>query len=122
MANRFEFSRADRVRKALIREVSDIMAHELKDVRLMDDLITVTDVEVTQDLRYAKIFVSAMASPERQQEIMAILREYQPRIRSEIGQRVRLRFTPEIDIKYDPSLERGSRVSHLLDQIARGEV
>ena len=58
MANRHEFTRADRVRKAIIREVSDIIAREVKDPRLAGEVISVTDVELSQDLRYAKIFVT----------------------------------------------------------------
>jgi ribosome-binding factor A len=121
MANRFEFTRADRIRKAMMREVSDILFTDLKDPRLSDLLISVTDVEVAGDLRHAKIFISVMASPERQQEVLEILREYQPRIRSEIGQRIRLRFTPELDIRYDNSLERGSRITQLLETLSQEE-
>jgi ribosome-binding factor A len=122
MANRQDFSRADRVRKALIREVSDIIATEVKEPRLSGTITSVTDVEVSADLRHAKVFVSIMDTPERQEEIMTILKEAQPRIRSEVGRRIKLRYTPEIDIRIDNSLERGSRVSQLLDQISRGEV
>lgn len=122
MAQRHEFSRADRVRKALMREVSDIIAHEIKDPRLAQTMISVTDVEVTHDLRFARIFISVMSDEETQNAVLEILKEAQPKIRSEIGHRIRLRYTPEIDIKLDNSLERGARVSQLLDQISRGEV
>jgi ribosome-binding factor A len=122
MAQRQDFTRADRVRKALMREVSDIIAHSVKNPRLDNEVISVTDVEVTHDLRFARIFISVMGEEERQQEVMNILLEAQPKIRAEIGRRIRLRYTPEIDIRLDNSLERGSRVSQLLDQIARGEV
>ncbi|HEY9745262.1 MAG TPA: 30S ribosome-binding factor RbfA [Oculatellaceae cyanobacterium] len=122
MANRHEFSRADRVRKALIREFSDILANAIKEPQLMNHLISVTDVEVSGDLRHAKVFVSIMDEEAVQQEVMAILKEYTPKFRYEIGQRVRLRYTPEIDIRLDSSLERGSRVTQLLNQISRGEV
>lgn len=122
MPSRQDFSRSDRVRKALMKEVSDIVAHEIRDPALDGILISVTDVEVTQDLRFARIFFSIMGDHETQQEILALLKEHQSRIRSEIGKRIRLRYTPDIDLRLDDSLERGARVSQLLDQIAKGEV
>jgi ribosome-binding factor A len=122
MPQRQDFNRSDRVRKAIMREVSDIIAHGIKEPRLVNEVISVTDVEVTQDLRFARIFVSVMGNEEKQKAVMEILIEAQPKIRSEIGHRIRLRYTPEIDIKFDDSLERGARVSQLLDQISRGEV
>jgi ribosome-binding factor A len=122
MANRQEFSRGDRIRKALIREFSDILVHDVKDPRLVNQLISVTDAEITGDLRHARVFVSIMGTEELQEELMGILKEQAPKIRSGIGQRIRLRYTPEIDIRLDNSLERGARVTQLLNQISRGEV
>lgn len=122
MANRHEFSRADRVRKAVIREFSDILANEIKEPRLINHLISVTDAEVSGDLRHAKVFVSVMGDEATQQEVMGILKESESKFRYEIGQRIRLRYTPEIDIRLDDSLERGTRVTQLLNQISRGEV
>jgi ribosome-binding factor A len=122
MVQRQEFSRSDRVRKAIMREVSDIIAHAIKEPRLANVLISVTDVEVTHDLRFARIFVSILGEEETRNEIMDILIEAQPKVRSELGARVRLRYTPEIDIRLDDSLERGARVTQILDQISRGEV
>lgn len=122
MANRNDFSRADRVRKAIIREFSDILTHEVKDPKLVNQLISVTDVEVSGDMRHAKVFVSIMGDETLQNEIMEVLKENTPKIRSAIGQRIRLRYTPEIDVRLDNSLERGARITQLLNQISRGEV
>lgn len=122
MANRNDFSRADKVRKAVIREFSDILTHEVKDPALVNRLISVTDVEVSGDLRHARVFVSVMGEESVQEEVMTVLQENTPKIRSAIGQRIRLRYTPEIDIRLDNSLERGARVTQLLNQISRGEV
>jgi len=122
MSHRPDFSRTDRVRKAIIREFSDVLNDEVKEPRLANQLISVTDVEVSGDMRHAKIFVSVMGDPELQQEIMAILIENAPKIRYGLGQRIRLRYTPEVDLRLDNSLERGSRVTQLLNQISRGEL
>ena len=122
MANRNDFSRSDRIRKAVIREFSDILTHEVKDPKLVNQLISVTDVEVSGDLRHAKVFVSIMGDETLQDEILEVLQGNTSKIRSAIGQRIRLRHTPEIDIRLDNSLERGARVTQLLNQISRGEV
>lgn len=121
MNKRSNYNRSDRVRKAVIREVSDIIAREVKDPYLTDKLISVTDVELSADLRYAKVFVSIMGDEATQREVMDILNEAAPQIRFALGQRVRLRHTPEILIRQDDSLERGSRVTDLLNRISRGE-
>lgn len=122
MANRFEFSRTDRVRKALMREISEIIRRQIKDPRLAEEVISVTDVDVSKDFRHAKVYVSIFGTPEVQQELMNILAEWAPQVRTEVGKRVRLHHTPEILFYLDNSLERGSRVTQLLDQISRGEV
>ncbi len=122
MSGRLEFSRVDRVRKALMREVSDIIRREIKDPRLSEELVSVTDVEVSGDLRHAKIFVSIFAAPDVQEDVMEILHEWTRQVRSEVGKRVRLHHTPEILFCLDESLERGSRITQLLDKINRGEV
>lgn len=122
MANRSDFSRADKVRKAVIREFSDILNTEVKDPALVNQLISVTDAEVSGDLRHARVFVSVMGDEDTQNAVMAVLQEQTPKIRSAIGQRIRLRYTPEIEVRLDNSLERGARVTQLLNQISRGEV
>lgn len=121
MPNRSEFNRRDRVRKAIIREFSDVLMHEIKEPLLMNQVISVTDAEVSGDMQHVKVFVSILAEPSLQNEIMALLKENTSRIRMAIGQRIRLRHTPEIDIRLDQSLERGSRVTQLLHQISTEE-
>lgn len=122
MAGRNEFNRADRVRKALIREISDIIATEVKDPTLSDEIISVTDIELSRDLSYAKVYISVMGDETRQKEILTLLQEHKPKIRSIVGQRIRLRHTPDLAFFLDNSLERGVRISQLLNQIAKDEI
>ena len=105
-----------------MREFSDILANEIKEPVLVNQLISVTDVEVSGDMRHAKVFVSIMGDETLQDNIMEVLLTHRPKIRSLLGQRIQLRYTPEIDIKLDNSLERGSRITQLLNQISQGEV
>lgn len=121
MPNRPDFNRADRIRKAMIREFSDILMRQIKEPRLMEVLISVTDAEVSGDLRHVKLFVSIRGDQDTQNEIMNILQEQVPKIRSELGHRIQMRHTPEIAIRLDTSMERGARVTELLNQISRGE-
>lgn len=121
MGSRHEFSRTDRVRKELIREISKIIREDIQNPALVDQIISVTDIDLSNDLRHAKVFVSVMADTEQQQALMEILTEETPKIRNLVGQRIRLRYTPALVFLMDDSLERGSRVTQLLNKLSRGE-
>lgn len=114
-------SRVDKVRKALIREVSDLLQTRLKDPRI-SGIVSVTDVELSADCRHAKVFVSILGEADDQNNTMEALASSTGFIRTEIAKRISLRFTPEIKFMIDDSLERGVRVTKLLEKIARGEV
>lgn len=107
--------RVERVAEAIRSEVADILAREIKDPRL--GFATVTDVEVSDDLRHVKIFVSVMGDKSQVDETMAALESATGFVRSEIGRRIRLRHTPEIIFRYDTSIKRGARVFELLKEI-----
>lgn len=122
MAGRKSFNRVDRVRKEMIRELSDIIQHRVKDPLLNDVVISVTDVDISPDFKHAKVFISILGDETLRDAIMGVLQDNRKLIRQELGSRVRLRYTPDLDIRYDESLERGSRVTELLNQISRGEL
>lgn len=107
--------RSSRVAEEIKKEVSVIISRELKDPRV--GFVTVTGVEVTNDLRYAKIFVSVLGSEEDEERSLAALNNAKGLIRSEIGKRIRLRFAPEITFIVDKSLEKGARINQLLAQV-----
>ncbi|MBC7082276.1 MAG: ribosome-binding factor [Bacillota bacterium] len=107
--------RVERVAEAIRSEVADILAREIKDPRL--GFATVTDVEVSDDLRHVKVFVSVMGDKAQVDETMAALESATGFVRSEIGRRIRLRHTPEIIFRYDTSIKRGARVFELLKEI-----
>lgn len=114
--------RNERVRKALMREISDILLKEIKDPNIAG-IVSITDVEVSHDNSFAKVFYSVMANDEgaktRTEKAISALT---PRIRHEIGKRIRLRHTPELRFVFDESLERGLRITKLIDQISKGEI
>ncbi len=109
--------RVSRVAELIKREVSQMLIHDIKDDRVGAGLVSVTDVVVSGDLQHAKIFVSVYGSEEAKLETMAGLKSATGFVRSELGQRVRLRRTPEVIFQEDPSIERGTKVLSLLNQL-----
>jgi len=108
-------SRHDRVSEALRKEISSIIHSELKDPRL--GFITVTRVELTQDLRYAKVFFSVLGKEEERKKTKEALDSALGFIRRLIAQRIRLRLVPEISFREDRSVEYSIRIQEALDEI-----
>ncbi|MDB5097664.1 MAG: ribosome-binding factor [Cyanobacteria bacterium RYN_339] len=109
--------RSTRVAEAIKEEVATILLLRLKDVRVQSERVSVTNVEVTGDLRHATIFVSILGDEEVKEATMEGLRSASGFIRSEIGRNIKLRATPEVHIKLDDSLEHGANISALLNRI-----
>ncbi|HIK45102.1 MAG TPA: 30S ribosome-binding factor RbfA [Leptolyngbyaceae cyanobacterium M65_K2018_010] len=111
--------RVERVASLIKREVSQMLMVGIKDDRVGAGMVSITDVDVSGDLQHAKIFVSIYGSDEARAETMAGLKAATGFVRSELGQRLRLRRTPEILFKEDLSVERGTRVLSLINQLSR---
>ncbi|NLL52053.1 MAG: 30S ribosome-binding factor RbfA [Peptococcaceae bacterium] len=112
--------RAFRLAESIKQEVSRIIREDIKDPRL--GFVTVTDVEVSDDLRYAKIFVSIMGNQDEVKSSMDVLARASGYVRSEIGKIVRLRHVPEITFKFDQSIEYGAHITKLLREVgAKGD-
>lgn len=109
--------RVSRVSSLIKREVSQMLLYDIKDDRVGAGMVSVTEVEVSGDLQHAKIFVSIYGTPEAKTETMEGLRSSAPFVRRELGQRMRLRRTPEVIFLEDTSLERGDRILHLLNDL-----
>ncbi|EKE04319.1 MAG: hypothetical protein ACD_20C00086G0009 [uncultured bacterium] len=115
------YSRSDRVRKALIKEISDIIQRHVKDPRI-SGIVSVTDAETSSDYKFAKVYVSVYGSDEQKEQTLEALQDSASYIRGELGKRIRTRNTPELEFIRDDSLERGSRITELIDKISRGEL
>ncbi len=109
--------RVSRVAELVKREVSQMLIHGIKDDRVGAGMVSVTDVEVSGDLQHAKIFVSIYGTEEAKAQTMAGLKSATGYVRSELGSRIRLRRTPEVMFVEDRSIERGTRVLSLLNQL-----
>jgi ribosome-binding factor A len=107
------FKRAVRVSDQMKEEIADILMRKIKDPRI--GFVTVTDVEVADDLRNAKVFVSIYGGDKKQ--TLKGLESAAPFIRSELGKRMRMRFTPELLFRFDSTVEEGAHIMELLRTI-----
>ncbi|MBI2252563.1 MAG: 30S ribosome-binding factor RbfA [Armatimonadetes bacterium] len=103
--------------KELIKQEISLIIPQLKDPRLHLCFITVTDAEVSPDLKYAKIFVSILGEEDKKKKILEGLSSACGYIRGELAKRISLRNIPQIVFKFDSSIERGSRIFELLAQV-----
>ena len=117
MAN--ENRRAERVAEAIREEVATFLAEDAKDPRITG-LVTVTGVDVTRDLRHAKVYVSVMGSDTERAATLDGLASVATHLRSRIGRALRLRLAPEISFHLDESIARAARIESLLAQLKDG--
>jgi ribosome-binding factor A len=111
-----ENRRPDRVAEAIREEVANFLAEGVKDPRVVG-MVTVTGVDVTRDLRHAKVFVSVMGSDTERAATFDGLASVATHLRSHIGRALRLRLAPEIVFKPDESISRAARIESLLAQV-----
>jgi ribosome-binding factor A len=110
--------RSERLAEVIKKEVSDLL-RQMKDPRV--GFVTVTMVDVSSDLRYAKVFVSTLGSDEEQDTTLKALQRAQGFVRTELGKRIRLRYIPEVSFILDNSIEEGVRIIRIIDDIGKGQ-
>ena len=111
-----QHQRSDRVAAAIREEVANFLAEGVKDPRITA-LVTVTGVEMTRDLRHAKVFVSVMGTEAEQKRTLEGLSSLAGHLRSRLSKSLALRFAPELEFRHDPSVERAARIETLLAQV-----
>ncbi len=107
------FKRSERVSDQMKHEIADILMRKIKDPRI--GFVTVTDVEVADDLRNAKVFVSVYGGDK--EETLKGLKSATAFIRLELGRRMRMRFIPELLFRFDATVEQGAHIMELLHEI-----
>jgi len=113
--------RAIRVGELLKEEISQIVLREMKDPRI--GFVSVTDVEVSGDLRHAKVFISVYGSDKEKEETLEGLQQAQGFVRKLVGERVKIHHTPEIIFRYDDSIENGVHISEIIKDLKEsGEI
>ncbi len=112
--------RPERVAGLIKREIAEILERTLNDPRL-SGVVSVTDVEVPQDLSIARVYVSVLPTGEERERALAALQRAAGFVRKALAPRLGLREMPEIRFLLDTSIERGARVEEILRRISRGE-
>ena len=107
-------SRVLRIADQIQRELADLIQHEIKDPRVGS--ITITAVEVTRDYSHAKVFYTTLGSEEEKFLVENGLQHAKGFLRSNLSHRIKLRVTPQLLFIYDESIERGMRLSRLIDE------
>ncbi len=107
--------RQEKLGELIAAEISDLLRTRVKDPRV--GFASITRVEVSGDLRYAKVFVSVMGDSDEQKETMKGLKNATGFLRHELASRLTLRFMPELVFKLDHSIEEGSRILELINRV-----
>jgi ribosome-binding factor A len=114
-----DFPRARRIADQIQRELADILRLELKDPRA--GMITITDVELTPDYNHAKVFFTTLADAAGVEHSIEALHHAAGFLRTQLARRMKLRTVPELQFRYDTSVERGMRLSRLIDEAVAGD-
>ena len=109
-----DFSRSSRIADQIQRDLSEAIRTELKDPRV--GMVTITAVEVSRDLSHARVFVTSLAGAEAMEESLRALRHAAGFLRSRLAHTLSARTVPELQFVYDESVERGIRLSRLIDE------
>ncbi len=107
------YKRAARVADQIRMEIADILLRKTKDPRL--HAVTVTDVELTDDLQWARVYVTTMLEGQEEKQVMSGLAKASGFIRGELARRLSLRYSPALDFREDLSGPQGNRILALLD-------
>jgi ribosome-binding factor A len=110
--------RTERIDELLRQEITSLLTKEVADPDI--GFATVTDVETAPDLRHARVWVSVIGQPKDRTTTLRALERAMPFVRRELGRRLRLRRIPEFSVRLDDSIERGSRVMQLINELEAG--
>ena len=106
--------RLERVNEVLRRELGELLAREFT---FKAKLVTVQQVDVTPDLKHAHVFVSIIGTGEEAKAVMATLHDSRPQLQHSLSRRVVLKYTPHLHFKIDDTIERGTRVISILEDL-----
>lgn len=98
------------------RDLTDIFAHQIRDPHI-DSMVSVTDVEVSNDLSFAHVYVSKLGTAKERDELLEALTKANGYIRSALSQRLKIRKVPELRFSLDNSLEYGAKIEKILGEL-----
>ncbi|MDD5126767.1 MAG: 30S ribosome-binding factor RbfA [Dehalococcoidales bacterium] len=108
--------RIERVNHLIRAEISELIQREVKDPRL-NSLVSITDVETSQDMKHARVFVSCICSEEERQNILKALTAAAGFLHRELTKSLRMRIIPDLSFHWDDSMERADHITQLLDRV-----
>lgn len=109
--------RQERMSVEIKRILATIIQEHIKDPRIDFSSVSVTRVDVAQDISHARVYISVLGSEEKQAETMQALQKARGYIRSELAQAIQIRHAPDLEFRLDRSIEHGIRISSLLDSL-----
>jgi ribosome-binding factor A len=114
-----ERKRADRIADLILKELAEVLLRRVKDPRVAD--ITLTNVEVSPDLRHAKVYYSLLGDDEKRSKAIVGLESARGFVKRELGKRLQLRRMPDLSFYFDASLEHGSHIDRLLAELKESD-
>jgi len=117
-SEKMEGKRSEKVADLIRKEISEMLVKTIKDPRI--GFVTITRVAVSEDYRSAKVYFSVAGTVEERQRSVEGLNSAKGYVRKELGRRIRLRYTPEIIFKFDPSIEYAIHIGEVIRHI-KGE-
>lgn len=109
--------RVERVAALIRRETSELLIHGIRDERVHQGMVSITDVEVSGDLQHCKIFVSIYGEDADKRNVLEGLKAASGYLRGELGRRLQMRRAPEVVFQLDRGIEKGTSVLHLLNRL-----
>ena len=109
--------RVERLAALIRKEMSELLIHGIRDQRIHDEMVTITEVEVSGDLQHCKIFVSISGDSHQKGLVLEVLQAASGFLRGELGRNLQLRRAPEINFKIDTGIEKGISVLNLLGRL-----
>ena len=112
-------NRQKRLGELLKQEISELITREIKDPRI--GFVSITSVDLSPDLRNAKIYISVIGNEKEKKSSLAGLNSAVSFIKRELGRRLRLKYMPDLTIIYDDSIEKAAHISALIDSVVKEE-
>lgn len=104
-----------------IKRVLSMILKELKDPRFDFTSVSITRVDLTNDLSHARVNISVLGDEAKQEETIKIIKNAKGFIRSRLAEEIQLRHAPELDLRLDKSIEHGIKIASILDELSKGE-
>ena len=108
-----EFSRTRRLSEQLRRELAQLIRNEVRDPRAV--MVSITAIDVSRDLAHAKVYITLLGDAEERADVISVLNQSAPMLRRQLGRMLHIRTVPRLVFEYDETVERGARLSALIN-------